>query len=294
MPKPPILVQIADFISHLRLKFQLLVAPAPFLLGVVASGGSFDWNVALQFLNVQVLLLGGATAFNSYYDKDEGPVEGLERPPAMSPWMLPASCGLQVVGLLLAWRAGAAAAAVYLVSILGFSFGYSHPAVRWKGRPLFSLLVIGCFGAVTPFLLGFLAAGGSRLDRWAVLAMAGVALVVVAMFPVAQAHQIEEDRQRQDRTFSAVYGLPGIRRLYLVAYPLGVALISASFLRSAAWLAAVFATLGGLAGIFNWSRIRALRGTPDEYRLLMTLKLTSGLAMNLLLAALLGAPQFVR
>lgn len=289
-----ILAEVADFFTHLRLKFQLLVAPAPFLLGVVASGGSFDRDVVLQFLNVHVLLLGGATAFNSYYDKDEGPVEGLENPPAMSPWMLPASCGLQLVGLLLAWRAGVALAAVYLVSILGFSFGYSHPAVRWKGRPLLSLWVIGLFGAVTPFLMGFLAAGGQFFDRWVALAMTGVALVVVAMFPLAQAHQMEEDRQRKDRTFSAVYGLPGIRRLYRGAYPLGVVLISASFLRSSAALAGVFLLLGGLAGLFTWSRIRALRGTPDEYRPLMLLKLSAGLAMNLLLAILIGLRQLVR
>jgi len=121
-----------------------------------------------------------------------------------------------------------------------------------------------------------------------------VALVVVAMFPVAQAHQIEEDRQRRDRTFSATYGLPGIRGLYRAAYPLGIASIGASFLRSSAWLAALFVALGGIAGLFNWSRIRALRGTPDEYRSLMTLKLASGLAMNLLLAALIVWRQFLR
>jgi len=288
-----LVAEVADFIAHLRLKFQLLVAPAPFLLGVVASGGSFGWEVALQFVNVHVLLLGGATAFNSYYDKDEGPVEGLENPPAMSPWMLPASCGLQLLGLVLAWRAGAAVAAIYLVSILGFSFGYSHPAVRWKGRPLFSLLVIGIFGAVTPFLIGFLAAGGRPFDRWVALAMAGVAMVVVAMFPLAQAHQMEEDRQRRDRTFSAVYGLPGIRRLYGGAYPLGVLLISASFLRSSVGVAAAFLALGGMAGLFTGSRIRALRGTPDEYRPLMALKLGAGLAMNLLLATLIGLRRFV-
>jgi hypothetical protein len=57
-------------------------------------------------------------------------------------------------------------------------------------------------------------------------------------------------------------------------------------------MAPVFLALGGAAGLFTGSRIRALRGTPDEYRPLMLLKLSAGLAMNLLLAALIGLRRF--
>ena len=61
---------------HLRLPFQLLLAPV-FLWGWLLAGGGLSWTFALAFLAFHVFLYGGVTAFNSYYDRDEGPVGGL-------------------------------------------------------------------------------------------------------------------------------------------------------------------------------------------------------------------------
>ena len=286
MPMPT--SELRAFLAHLRLKFQLLIAPAAFLFGVVFSSVHNVGNVILQFFNIHILLLGGATAFNSYYDRDEGPVEGLSDPPPMARWMLYAACILQALGLILLAN-GLAFRLLYLASILGFSFGYSHPAIRWKGRPIFSLLVVGLFGGVTPFLMGFLAAGGGDLGMPVVLAMIGIALVVVSMFPITQAHQIAEDRKRGDATFSAHYGITAIRRLFLYGYGIGIALIAAGFLFAKASLAPVFLAAGILSGLAMWSRVQRLNGTRQDYDSIMRLKLASALSLNLFLVTVIIA-----
>ena len=77
------------FIPHLRLSFQLTLAPI-FLWGALLSGGALDWHLVAAFFSLHLFLYPAATAFNSAYDKDEGPIGGLEAPPPVpdsnTPW----------------------------------------------------------------------------------------------------------------------------------------------------------------------------------------------------------------
>ena len=50
---------------HLRLPFQLLLAPV-FLWGFVLAGGQVDGRFWLAFVAVHLCLYGGTTAYNSY------------------------------------------------------------------------------------------------------------------------------------------------------------------------------------------------------------------------------------
>src|SRR5947209_19106818 len=119
---------------HLRLHFQLLLAPV-FLWGWLLAGGGLSQSVVLGFIAFHFFLYSGATAFNSYYDRDIGPVGGLERPPPVLPALLPVALLMQAIGWLLAafvnlpfWLAYGA--------FVGLSTAYSHPRIRLKARPL--------------------------------------------------------------------------------------------------------------------------------------------------------------
>jgi len=91
-------MQIArDLFIHLRLHFQLLLAPI-FLWGFTLSETAIDLRFWLGFVAFHLCLYGGTTAFNSYYDRDEGPVGGLENPPPAHEALLPFSLILQGIG----------------------------------------------------------------------------------------------------------------------------------------------------------------------------------------------------
>ncbi|MDZ7682184.1 MAG: hypothetical protein U5J63_10870 [Fodinibius sp.] len=69
--------QLWHFVLHLRWHYQLFILSGGFLLGGFLS---VDMNISsffIKFLNVHLLLFGGATAYNSYWDKDTGPIGGL-------------------------------------------------------------------------------------------------------------------------------------------------------------------------------------------------------------------------
>src|SRR5205823_3287092 len=128
-----------------------------FLWGMLAArnGGMGEWAnggsgpplpfphspiapVLLAFFLIHVCLYGGATAFNSVYDQDDGPIGGLKRPPPVPPGLLAFSLAIQGVGALAALAVGPAFAAFYLaMACLGIA--YSHPRWRMKSRPWASI-----------------------------------------------------------------------------------------------------------------------------------------------------------
>src|SRR5438067_13916441 len=86
---------------HMRLHFQLLLAPV-FLWGWLIAGGGVSPAIIVAFIAFHVFLYSGATAFNSYYDRDVGPVGGLEEPPPVPESLLAFSLVLQAIGFALA------------------------------------------------------------------------------------------------------------------------------------------------------------------------------------------------
>lgn len=260
-----------NFLVHLRLHYQLFILSGPYLLGGVYAAPA-EWPRFIgQFLVVQLLLFGGATAFNSFWDRDTGPIGGLRRPPPMQSWMRSAAIGLQVLGLLLAAPVGGVYPLLYVASMLLFWL-YSSPLARWKGNPHLSLVAVGVSTGLNPCLMAYLAAGGSGLNRLPVLAAVGAALLLVSMYPVSQVFQLEEDRRRGDVTFAAAYGLKGVRVLFGICYAVGLGVVAWTLLQVGETLGIVFSALGGAGGLVTGWRLWHLEGKPGEYDEVMRLK----------------------
>src|SRR5258706_360300 len=196
-----------SILIHLRLHFQLLLAPV-FLWGWLLAGGGLTQPVVFGFVAFHFFLYSGTTAFNSYYDRDVGPVGGLERPPSVSPGLLPFSLAVQAVGALVAALVNLPFLSVYVL-FLALSFGYSHPRIRWKARTWTSLLVVGFGQGALAFLGAWAATRGevaSALSFEGVLGAVAAVLLILALYPLTQIYQIDEDAARGDRTVAVVWG----------------------------------------------------------------------------------------
>lgn len=289
------MTEFKAFFSHLRLHYQFLILSGAFLSGAVFSGGG-GWRAFFgQFLSVHVLLFGGVTVYNSYWDRDTGPIGGLRAPPPLAPWTLPAAWILQLLGLVAAFGISPISAAVYAGSMLCF-WMYSRPGIRLKGRPWLSLLAIGVSTGACGFLLGYLH-GGRRDFTGASLAGAfGVTCLIVSLFPMSQVYQVNEDLERRDVTFTAKYGLRGVRLAYAVLFPCGVISLSAAMAVLDARLGVAFLILGSLSGAGVWPIVRALRESPGEYGRVMGVKYVASGLFAVFLAAVLWmqAAGFIR
>jgi 4-hydroxybenzoate polyprenyltransferase len=196
-----------NLLVHLRLHFQLLLAPV-FLWGWLIAGGGLSRSVVIGFVAFHAFLYSGATAFNSYYDKDVGPVGGLEHPPAVSPALLPFSLVVQGIGWLLAASVNLPFFLIYGV-FLALSFAYSHPRTRFKAHTLTSLAVVGFGQGALAFLAAWAAVRGEIASTWSLdgaLAAVSAVLLILALYPLTQLYQIDEDAARGDRTVAVVWG----------------------------------------------------------------------------------------
>lgn len=212
--------------KHLRVPFQLSLSPL-FLWGCFLASLRLRPALLVGFLAFHLFLYTGITAFNSAYDRDQGPVGGMLRPPPPPPHLLSFSLALQGVGALLAASVNAWFLAIYLlVACLGVA--YSHPRIRWKARPTASALTVLIGQGLCGFLAGWAAARGglagiaSERGLWGALA---AALTTLGLYPLTQVYQIDEDRARGDRTLAVVLG--PTRALYFGLLCLALAGVSA-------------------------------------------------------------------
>jgi 4-hydroxybenzoate polyprenyltransferase len=233
---------VKDLLLHLRLHWQVMLAPL-FLWGFVLAAGEnaralITPEFWLVFFIFHVLFYGGATALNSYYDQDEGPVGGLWEPPRVTHDLLVFSVALQVVGLVLLFFVSLPLFGLALVmGVVGNA--YSHPAVRLKAYPWSSLLAVSIFQGMGGAAAGWLYATQdlqTLLTLKAIMGLLAAALIITGFYPLTQVYQREEDRKQGVISFAVYAG----EKCFLLAI--------VCFLSAAGPLQAL-AAVGGLVGL---------------------------------------------
>lgn len=241
---------------HLRLHYQLVFLSPLFAWGFMLGARRISVLAAIAFVAFHVFLYGGLTAYNSYYDRDEGPVGGLRKPPPVPESLLAFSLAMQAIGGLMALYVGFAFTLLY-AAIATLSVAYSHPRLRWKSKPVGSLLVVAFGQGTAGFIAGWLASGAAwppphplRLGLGAAVAT----LATVGIYPLTQIYQIEEDAARGDRTFAVAFGARASFDFSLSCLAAAGACLVALLGTFGKW-DAVFGALGFLlliSGLWRW------------------------------------------
>lgn len=276
--------EIAHFLLHLRLHYQFFILSGGFLLGGLIADQMQSTQFWLQFLNVHVLLFGGATAFNSYWDKDEGPIGGLKNPPKMTDWMRTASLVMMFIGWAWSLFFGFVYFGIYGVSLLLFWL-YSTPLARWKSHPQLSLLAIAVSTGLNSVLLGTIAAGGA-ITNSVILSAVGASLILLSLYPVSQIFQLQQDIKRGDRTFAVEYGVEGVKFFFVISYLFGLIFFSAGLLQVYPYPAVIFFILGLISGVILLRLLLRLKGMESEYSSVMKMKLLASLSFVIFLLIL--------
>jgi 4-hydroxybenzoate polyprenyltransferase len=280
-------LNVRDLFIHLRLHFQLLLAPI-FLWGFYLAGGVFSLDFWLAFVAFHVFLYGGTTAFNSYYDRDEGPVGGLKNPPPVDAMLLPFSLAMQVMGAVLAAFVNGPVFVVYLL-IFAMGVAYSHPRIRLKARPFGGLLTVAIGQGLLAALAGWFTAQPSpaSITTLGWVGIAGVTLVTTGFYPITQIYQIDEDLARGDLTFAAWAGPQGAFAFAILLQAIALPLLFWVLLQVAGLWQALLVTLfyvGLLLSILQWARTYDPAAVVANFRRVMRTYQTTSLGFLLFLA----------
>jgi 1,4-dihydroxy-2-naphthoate octaprenyltransferase len=289
---------------HLRLAFSLVLTPL-FVWGVYLAlpelGAPLPWaHILLAYLIIHVALYGGMNAFNSYYDRDEGPIGALADPPPVDQAVLWAALIAKAValaaGLWLDPRFG------LLVGVaIGLSALYSHPRWRWKERPAYAAAVIFVGQGLLGVLWGWTAAtwtpgasGLSLATLWprsatATVGLLGAACWTLAFYPLTGVYQIADDARRGIHTLAVALGATGCFMCAALLAPLGGLGVWYVLLSRTAYLAmgasAIYMAWAALY-IWRWYNRFAAATARENQRALMRLAYANGLVFTLVFLAL--------
>lgn len=198
-------------VLHLRIPFSFFLLPI-FLFGLSISPNIHGWKTLLTFFIIHFLLYPASNGYNSYFDKDEESIGGLEKPPTVTPDLYWVSLAMDAVALLLGLFIGLEF--VMMLFLFGLaSKAYSHPAVRLKKRPVTSWLVAGFFQGFFTLLMTYMAVNdvslSSALQPRVLFAAVLSSLMLWGSYPMTQVYQHQEDSRRGDITLSIRLGIRG-------------------------------------------------------------------------------------
>jgi 1,4-dihydroxy-2-naphthoate octaprenyltransferase len=195
---------------HLRVPFSFFLMP--FFLFGISQLEDIHWSkIILAFIVVHLFHNGASNAFNSYFDKDEGSIGGIENPPPVDKELYVVSLVFDFLAIVLGYLVNPYFAG--MVFIIGLaSKAYSHPMIRFKKYAVLGLLIVAFFqGFWTYFMVVVANHGFSAMVLTEKNLRAGMicSLMLLGSYPMTQIYQHDEDEKRGDRTFSLLLGIKG-------------------------------------------------------------------------------------
>ena len=197
--------------QHLRFPFSFFLLPV-FLFAYSQTDSPDIPKAIWAFFILHFLVYPASNAYNSYFDKDEGPIGGIAKPLPINIQLYYVSVFMDALAVLLAFLfcSWPFAIAIFIYGII--SKAYSHPNFRLKKYPAASWLVVGLFqGAFIYLSVNHLISGSSVsfFDHSALFPAFLTSFNLWAFYPITQVYQHEEDAKRGDLTLSLKLGING-------------------------------------------------------------------------------------
>lgn len=271
---------------HLRFPFSFFLMPVFCFAAGVGFAGDW-WRLLLIFVILHLMVYPASNGYNSYYDKDEDSIGGLEKPPPVSKELLYTSLIIDGLALLLSLLISIEFAVGILLYGL-VSKAYSNDAIRLKKMPVVGWITVGVFQGAFTFLMvyqGVAQVNLSTLLEGKVLYGAILSTVLLlGSYPMTQIYQHEEDARRGDMTISRMLGIRGTFLFTGLAFGLATGGYMWYFTQYFSLrLAIVFVvSLFPVVLFFGWWFLKVLKDAQQaNFKYTMQLNLLSAICMNL-------------
>lgn len=218
----------------MRIPFSLFLMPI-FCLAIVGvfilNNSELNLvNAFLLFVILHLFVYPASNGYNSYFDKDEGSIGGLEKPPKINIQLFYLVVLFDVVAVLLSFLISVELALMVLLYIL-VSKAYSWQHIRLKRWAIISTIVVAFFQGFFVYLMVHYAVFDDfnwQLNN--VLLALTSTLFLAGSYPITQVYQHQEDSKRGDKTLSLMLGIKGTFVFSGVMFAFATLLMSYSFI----------------------------------------------------------------
>lgn len=267
---------------HLRVPFSFFLLPI-YWFAISQSPGLDAGRIVAVGLIVHLLLYPASNAYNSYFDKDEGPIGGLETPPPVTKVLYWVSWALDIVALAL----GVLVNGSFVVYLLVYGFitkAYSHDRIRLKRYPVFSWLLISVLQGGITYVMTYVSINNLPLSAAVQprLLFGGLlgTLNLMALYPVTQVYQHEEDARRGDQTISRMLGVRGTFVGAIAMFALAMVAFYVYFGGSFYFFIYVLFLLPAMIQFLRWFRQVYTDSHRADYHATMRMMWTAGICQN--------------
>jgi 4-hydroxybenzoate polyprenyltransferase len=198
-------------IKLLRLPFSLLLMPI-FLLALSQIHTPYTWlDVLIPFLIIHLLVYPASNGYNSYMDRDEGSIGGLEKPPMPTIKLFYATLLMDFMAVLSAFLFVNTLFAVCLLVYILVSRAYSARQIRLKKYAILGFLVVTFFQGAFTYFMTYLGVTKTTLDinETTVWMLAACSFQIAGVYPLTQIYQHQQDLADGVTTISYKLGYKG-------------------------------------------------------------------------------------
>lgn len=198
-------------IKLLRIPFSMLLMPI-FLLALSQVETPYSWlDVLMPFVILHLLIYPASNGYNSYVDRDEGSIGGLEKPPMPTENLFYVTLILDIIALLSAFFLVSAAFFSCLLLYVLASRAYSARQIRLKKYPIWGFLVVAILQGGFTYYMSYLSITKSIpiVNATNIWIMAACTFQIAGVYPLTQVYQHEQDLADGVTTISYKLGYRG-------------------------------------------------------------------------------------
>lgn len=214
-------------IQLLRFHFGFFLLPV-YLFAVSQTLYTNWWKAVLVFLILHLLVYPASNGYNSYMDRDTGPIGGVKMPLTPTRQLLQVVQVMDFLAILLSLLVSFWFALGIFLYVMA-SRAYSSRVIRLKRFPLPGFLVVICCQGGLVFWLVY---HGVHARQPAEAPMTGIiasCLLIAGAYPLTQVYQHAADRQDGVTTISMLVGIKGTFRLSAICFFLAFCVLGLHF-----------------------------------------------------------------
>jgi 1,4-dihydroxy-2-naphthoate octaprenyltransferase len=201
--------KILNTIKLLRLPFSVFLLPIS-LFSFFYIQPELNYQLILVVIIWHLLVFPASNVYNSYHDRDEGPIGALKAPPKPTKLSLHVANVLDSLAILFSLAVNLPFTAFVIIFIL-ISRLYSNRQVRLKKYPVLAFLIVCLCQGTGVFVANFFGLSSATMFSNPSVIYSAIAcyFFIGTIYPLTQIYQHEADAKDGVKTLSMLFGKKG-------------------------------------------------------------------------------------
>ena len=201
---------VKSTIKLLRIPFSLMLMPV-FLLALSQAGEINAAHTIVSFAIIHLLVYPASNGYNSYVDRDQSSIGGLEHPPMPTPQLFYLTALMDLAAVLLSLLCVSLYFSLCILIYIMASRAYSSRQIRFKKYPVLGFLTVVIFQGGFSYFMCSVGIAGSHFQfpGGLLFILIACSFQIAGAYPLTQIYQHQQDLDDGVVTLSYKLGYRG-------------------------------------------------------------------------------------